>query len=90
MPDDVTERIISVIAKATKKDVALITPEAKFEQLGMDSLDGLTVVSALEEEFNVSIPNEEAVRIRDVRQAVDSLKKLMAESAGGTAPSSTG
>jgi acyl carrier protein len=84
MPDTLTAKIIAIIAKASKKDATLITPESKFEDLGMDSLDGLTVISALEEEFSVSIPNEEAVRIRDVHQAVESLTKLIEQTSGGT------
>ena len=53
----------------------------------MDSLDGLTLIFDLEEEFNVAIPNEEAAQIKNVRQAVESLKKLMAGGAteGGAA-----
>ncbi len=89
MPDPLTAKIIGIIARAAKKDVSLITPESKFEDLGMDSLDGLTVVSALEEEFNVSIPNEDAVHIRDVNQAVESLKKLIEQASGG-APAAGG
>ena len=63
-------------------------PDTKFQDLGLDSLDGLTVVSALEEEFDVSIPNEEAVQIRDVHQAVESLKKLIEQAAGDAANAS--
>ena len=88
MPEDLTPRIISIIAKASKKDPSLIMPDTKFQDLGLDSLDGLTVVSALEEEFNVSIPNDEAVQIRDVHQAVESMKKLIEQSAGGAANAS--
>jgi len=88
MPEDLTPRIISIIAKASKKDPSLIMPDTKFQDLGLDSLDGLTVVSALEEEFDVSIPNDEAVQIRDVHQAVESLKKLIEQAAGDAANAS--
>ncbi|MFC6276141.1 acyl carrier protein [Psittacicella hinzii] len=53
-------------------DLDRITPEASFtEDLGADSLDTVELVIALEEEFDISIPDEEAEKITTVQSAID-------------------
>jgi acyl carrier protein len=48
-----------------------VTPEAKFiDDLGADSLDTVELVMALEEEFGVEIPDEDAEKITTVQQAI--------------------
>lgn len=83
MSEAVAERVIEAIAKSQKIDAAQINLETTFEQLGMTSLDALGLIFDLEEEFNVSIPNEEAMSLRSVRQAVESVGKLLTD---GVAP----
>jgi acyl carrier protein len=74
------EHIFSKVAEiiAANNDVALegITMDSTFEDLNMDSLDGLTLVNELETEFDISIPNEQAMKIRSVRETVESLEKI--------------
>lgn len=53
-----------------------VTPETTFEELGMTSLDALALIADLEEEFGVEIPNEDALSLRDVRQAVECVRAL--------------
>ena len=53
-----------------------VKPEAKFtDDLGADSLDTVELIMALEEEFGVEIPDEEAEKILTVGNALDYLKK---------------
>jgi len=60
-----TELVISIIANKLGVEKSLITPEATFvEDLGADSLDTVELVMALEEEFSIEIPDEEAEKIR--------------------------
>jgi acyl carrier protein len=49
--------------------------DTSFQELGMSSLDALALIFDLEEEFGVSIPNEEAMQIASVRQAVEALER---------------
>jgi acyl carrier protein len=53
-----------------------VTPEASFvDDLGADSLDTVELVMALEEEFGIEIPDEDAEKITRVREAVDYIEK---------------
>ena len=54
-----------------------VTPESTFQSMGLDSLDALAMINDLEEEYNVSIPNKEVLKIRTVGQAVESFEKLL-------------
>ena len=60
---------------ATTADIPLekITPESRFHDLGMDSLDALAMISDLEEEYKIKIPNQEILKISTVGQAVESI-----------------
>ena len=51
-----------------------------FEELDMDSLDSVELISELEDYFKVSIPNQELLKIKTVKEAVESLEKLVTSS----------
>ena len=70
------------IANAAHIPIEQLTPDATFEELGLTSLDALAIVADLEEEFGVEIPNEDALTLRDVRQAVECVRTLTASGAG--------
>lgn len=68
----VEERVRRVIVRQLGVAPAEVVPQAQFiNDLGADSLDIVEVVMALEEEFHTEIPDEEAEKIRTVRQAVE-------------------
>ncbi len=53
-----------------------VTPQASFvEDLGADSLDTVEMVMAFEEEFSIEIPDEDAEKIKTVKDAVDYIQK---------------
>lgn len=69
------DRVKEIIAKELDVDVKQLMPEAKFiEDLGADSLDIVELVMALEEEFNIEIPDEEADKLKTVGDAMNYLK----------------
>jgi acyl carrier protein len=69
------DRVKEIIAKELEVEVKQLTPEAKFiEDLGADSLDIVELVMALEEEFGLDIPDEEADKLKTVGDAMGYLK----------------
>jgi acyl carrier protein len=77
MPDDLSHRVISVIAATQHISVEKIMEESTFQELGIDSLDGINILFALEKEFNVNIPDDEAPNIKTVHDAVEGVRKLL-------------
>lgn len=70
--DQVTERVLHVTKHFEKIDAAKVTPSASFEKdLGLDSLDVVELVMALEEEFGLEIPDAEADKISSVGDAIN-------------------
>ena len=76
MQEAIEERVIRAIADVTHTPTEQITLDKSFEELGLTSLDALAIVAELEEEFSVDIPNEDAMALRDVRQAVECVRTL--------------
>ncbi|WCJ38875.1 mitochondrial acyl carrier protein 2 [Euphorbia peplus] len=69
---EVTDRVVNVVKNFQKVDPSKVTPSAHFQNdLGLDSLDTVEVVMALEEEFGFEIPDNEADKISSVSLAVD-------------------
>ena len=70
------DRVKEIIAKELEVELKQLTPEAKFiEDLGADSLDIVELVMALEEEFGIDIPDEEADTLKTVGDAMGYLRK---------------
>ncbi len=69
------DRVKEIVAKELEVSVQQLTPEAKFiEDLGADSLDIVELVMALEEEFGIDIPDEDADKLKTVGDAMNYLK----------------
>ncbi|KAG8737984.1 hypothetical protein FRC10_007424 [Ceratobasidium sp. 414] len=66
---DIQARVFEVLQSFEKVDAAKITPAASFtDDLGMDSLDAVEAVMAIEEEFSIEIPDAEADEIKTVQE----------------------
>ena len=76
--DDLTTRILRIIAETQRKDPAQVTIDSSFEELGIDSMDGVNIIFALENEFDINVPDEEVKTIRSVRDMVEGVRKLIA------------
>jgi acyl carrier protein len=72
----VEERVKKIIAEQLGVEEDEVTPEAHFvEDLGADSLDTVELVMALEEEFEIEIPDEDAEKILTVGKALEYIKE---------------
>ena len=75
-PMAVAERVKSIIVEQLGVDEEEVTLEASFtDDLGADSLDIVELVMAFEEEFGIEIPDEEAEKISNVREAVEYIEQ---------------
>ena len=71
----VEEKVKEIIVDQLGVDESQVKPEASFiDDLGADSLDTVELVMALEEEFDIEIPDEDAEKIASVQNAVDYIK----------------
>jgi acyl carrier protein len=69
-------RVREIIMEQLEVEAHQVTEDAKFiEDLGADSLATIELVMALEEEFDIEIPDEDADKIKTVRDAVEYLDK---------------
>ncbi|WP_019580931.1 acyl carrier protein [Pseudomonas mandelii] len=70
--NNIKERVRSVVAEILGVEVASFEDSARFiEDLGADSMDKVELVMALEDEFRVDVPDDEAERITTVQEAIN-------------------
>ena len=74
---NVSEKVIEIIAREQHLDPAKVTMDSTFAELGIDSLDGVNILFALEEEFKIDIPDTVAQNMKSVRQVTDSLTRVL-------------
>ena len=78
MSDDITQRVLKVIAASKRIPPETVTIDSEFQQLGIDSMDAVEILFALENEFDINIPDEEVRTVRNVRQMCEGVEKLVA------------
>ncbi len=75
----VVEKVKSIIAEQLGVKIEEVKPEASFiDDLGADSLDTVELIMALEEEFNVEIPDEDAEKMTKVGDAIKYIEEKAA------------
>ena len=73
---EIVEKVKQIIGEQLGVDEGEVTPSASFvDDLGADSLDTVELVMEFEDEFELSIPDEEAEKIQTVGQAIDYIKE---------------
>ncbi len=77
--DSLGARVIRVIAQTQRIPAESISLNSTFEELKIDSLDGINIVFALENEFSINIPDEGVQNLRSVRETVEGVRKLLEE-----------
>jgi len=74
---NIEETVIRIIAQENHLEPGSVTLDSTFAELGLDSLDGVNVLFALETEMNITIPDAIARNMTSVRQVVDSLTRVV-------------
>jgi acyl carrier protein len=85
MSDELIQRVLKVIATSKRIPLETVTIESEFHQLGIDSMDAVEILFALENEFDINIPDEEVRAVRNVRQMCEGVEKLVAAKSAGAA-----
>ena len=83
MPNDVAEKILSLIAAIKRIPREQVRLDSSFEELGIDSLDGMNLLFEVEGAFDISIPDDQAKAIRNVRQMVEGVETLLSAAGRG-------
>ena len=78
MSDQLTASVLEVIAKTQHLPPESITIDKTFAELKIDSLDGMNILFAVESEFDITIPDDQAAAIKSVREMVEGIRKLVA------------
>jgi acyl carrier protein len=78
---DLASKVIAIIAKSQRIPVETVTVDSTFEELKIDSLDGINIVFALENEFGINIPDEGAQNLKSVRETVEGVAQLLKQKA---------
>ena len=74
--ENVQERVKNIIVEQLGVEADQVKPEAQFvNDLGADSLDTVELIMALEEEFDIDIPDEKAEKIKTVGEAIDYIEQ---------------
>ena len=88
MSDQLTQRVLSTIAATQRISPEKVTVDKSFQELGIDSMDGINILFALENEFDITIPDEQAKQIHSIREMVAGVEKLVHEATASKARSS--
>jgi acyl carrier protein len=79
MPEDIDRIVVEILLRRKPIDPSTVRPETTLADLGIDSLEGLEVVFALEDRFNISISDADAVNMKTVGAVVAGVRRLVAE-----------
>ncbi len=76
MPDELAEKVLTILASVKRIPRESISLDSGLQDLGMDSLDTIVLVSELEDQMNIVISDEAVRSIRSVRDMVEGVRKL--------------
>jgi acyl carrier protein len=85
MSDELIQRVLKAIAASKRIPPETVTIDSEFQQLGIDSMDAVEILFALENEFDINIPDDEVRNVRNVRQMCEGVAKLVAAKSGAAA-----
>ena len=74
--DEIQEQVVAAIAEITEKEISEITLNSRlYDDLEMDSLNGMELLTRLSQQYNISIPEEKLLEISTVGDVVTLIKE---------------
>jgi len=83
MSDDLIQRVLKTIAASKRLPAETVTIDSEFVDLGIDSMDAVEILFALENEFDINIPDDDVRNVRNVRQMCEGVDKLVTSKSTG-------
>jgi acyl carrier protein len=77
--DSLAAQVMAVIARTQRIPLETLALDKTFEELKIDSLDGINIIFAIENEFGISIPDDGVQNLQSVRQVVEGVRTLVEE-----------
>jgi acyl carrier protein len=81
MSEELNQRVFKCIASSKRIPLESVTIDSEFQQLGIDSMDAVEILFALENEFDITIPDDDVRNVRNIRQMCEGVEKLVAAKA---------
>jgi acyl carrier protein len=86
MSDELTQRVLKTIASSKRLPPETVTIDSEFQALNIDSMDAVEILFALEGEFDINIPDEDVRTVKNVRDMVAGVARIVeAKNAGAQA-----
>ena len=82
--DEIFNAVVQIVSETKKLPPQTIKSQSTFEELGVDSLDGLNIFFAVEQCFDVSIPDEEAQKLQTIGEVVRGIQQLLKSAQAST------
>ncbi len=74
--EELVTKVLAIIAEVQRKKPEEVKIDSTFEELGIDSMDGVNIIFSLESEFNISVPDEEVKTIKSIKDMVAGVRRL--------------
>jgi acyl carrier protein len=77
--DEIAQQLVAIVRQEKDIPETLLTPETALAEAGIDSLDSLTILFAIEEQFRISIPDDRARAMNTFGDMIDIVENLTAQ-----------
>ena len=77
--DEIAQQLVAIVRQEKDIPETLLTPETALADAGIDSLDALTILFAIEERFHISIPDDRARAMKTFGDMIDIVENLTAQ-----------
>ncbi|HYK02677.1 MAG TPA: phosphopantetheine-binding protein [Thermoanaerobaculia bacterium] len=77
--DEIAQQLVAIVRQEKDIPETLLTPETALAEAGIDSLDSLTILFAIEEQFRISIPDDRARAMKTFGDMIDIVENLTAQ-----------